>query len=94
MTTTTENNTPALTTPVRKTITVKATAERAFEVFTADFDSWWPRSHHIGKSPMKRSIIEEKLGGRCYTEQEDGTECDWGQVLAWEPPRRSCWPGR
>lgn len=75
-------------TPVRKTIAVQATPERAFEVFTADFDSWWPRSHHIGKAPMKRAIIEQKPGGRCYSEQTDGTDCDWGSVLVWEPPTR------
>ena len=43
-------------TPVRKSITVHATVEHAFRVFTEEFDSWWPRSHHIGKSPMKRAI--------------------------------------
>ena len=73
---------------VRKSVTVNATPKEAFQVFTEDFDSWWPRSHHIGKSPMKKAIIEGHRGGRCYTEQEDGTECDWGSVLAWEPPRR------
>jgi hypothetical protein len=59
--------------PVRKSMTVMASAERAFEVFTDEFDSWWPRSHHIGKSPMKKTIVEGKVGGRCYTEQMDGT---------------------
>ena len=73
---------------VKKSITVNTTPEEAFEVFTDDFDSWWPRSHHIGKSPMTKAIIEGRRGGRCYTEQEDGTECDWGLILAWEPPRR------
>ena len=73
---------------VRKSITVKASAEHAFEVFTAGFDRWWPRSHHIGKSPMKRAIIEGHVGGRCYSEQADGTDCDWGAITAWEPPRR------
>ena len=74
--------------PVRKSVVVNATVEHAFAVFTEDFDGWWPRSHHIGKSPMKRAIIEPRTGGRCYTEQEDGTDCDWGQVLAWDPPHR------
>jgi len=73
---------------VRKTITVQTSPERAFHVFTAEYDSWWPRSHHIGKSPMKRAIIEGRAGGRCYTEQEDGTDCDWGSVLVWDPPHR------
>jgi Activator of Hsp90 ATPase homolog 1-like protein len=73
---------------VRKSVTVRAGVEKAFRVFTAGYDTWWPRSHHIGKSPMKRAIIEGRVGGRCYTEQEDGTECDWGTVTAWEPPSR------
>ena len=73
---------------IRKSLIVKAGVERAFRVFTDDIDSWWPRTHHIGKSPMKRIIIEPKTRGRCYTEQVDGTECDWGTVLAWEPPHR------
>jgi uncharacterized protein YndB with AHSA1/START domain len=74
--------------PVQKSITVKATAARAFAVFTEGIDTWWARDHHIGKSPMKRAIVEGRVGGRCYTEQVDGTECDWGQILVWEPPQR------
>ena len=75
-------------TPLRKTVMVKVPAEKAFDVFTNGFDTWWPRTHHIGKSPMKRAIIEGKVGGRCYTEQVDGTDCEWGSVLDWEPPKR------
>jgi len=37
---------------------------------------------------MKKAFVEGRAGGRCYTLQEDGTECDWGTVLVWEPPRR------
>jgi uncharacterized protein YndB with AHSA1/START domain len=75
-------------TPVRKTVTVKSSQKRAFEAFTAGFDSWWPRSHHIGTVPMKKAIIEGHLGGRCYSEQTDGSECDWGEITLWEPPQR------
>ena len=74
--------------PVRKTISVKATAEHAFHVFTEGFDTWWPRSHSIGQSPLEKAIIETKVGGRCYQRSVDGTECDWARVLVWEPPRR------
>jgi uncharacterized protein YndB with AHSA1/START domain len=74
--------------PVRKTIIVKASQERAFRVFTEEFDTWWPRTHHIGKSPLKKAIVEGRVGGRCYSEQEDGTECDWGRILVWDPPNR------
>lgn len=74
--------------PVRKSIHVRANPERAFAVFADDFDSWWPRTHHIGKSPMQKAVVEGKAGGRCYTQQVDGTDCDWGTVLVWEPPHR------
>jgi hypothetical protein len=78
----------AIEIPVRKSITVKASVEHAFQVFTEGFDTWWPHSHHIGSVPMKRAIIEGHVGGRCYSEQIDGTECPWGRVLEWDPPRR------
>lgn len=74
--------------PVRKTLTVRATPETAFRVFTEGFDRWWPRSHHIGKAELARAIIEPKAGGRWYEVGVDGSECPWGEVLAWEPPGR------
>jgi uncharacterized protein YndB with AHSA1/START domain len=74
--------------PVRRSVTVNASPERAFRVFTQGIDTWWPRTHHIGKSPMRRVIVEGRVGGRCYSEQVDNTECDWGSVLVWDPPRR------
>lgn len=79
---------PTLTVePIKKRITVEVPVERAFRVFTENFDAWWPRQHQIGKSKMKNAVLEQKLGGRWYEVGEDGTECDWGRVLAWDPPR-------
>ena len=74
--------------PVRKTVIVKAPQAHAFRVFTDGIDTWWPREHHIGKLPLKKVIVESRSGGRCYSEQTDGSECDWGSVLVWDPPRR------
>lgn len=74
--------------PVRKTITVNVPQARAFEVFTARFGSWWPKSHHIAKAEMANAVIEPRQGGRWYEKCVDGSECDWGTVLAWEPPAR------
>jgi uncharacterized protein YndB with AHSA1/START domain len=74
--------------PVRKSIAVKAAPERAFAVFTANMGRWWPRTHSINGSPMKDVIIEPRTGGRWYELGEDGSHCEWGKVLAWEPPRR------
>jgi Activator of Hsp90 ATPase homolog 1-like protein len=74
--------------PVRKSIRVRASAEQAFRVFTEEMDSWWPRTHHIGTSPMTRVVVEGWPMGAIYSEQEDGTTCSWGTVLIWDPPHR------
>jgi uncharacterized protein YndB with AHSA1/START domain len=75
-------------TPVMRDVTVPTTVSRAFEVFTTHFDSWWPRTHHIGKVDFEQAIIEPRVGGRWYERGVDGSECNWGTVLAWEPPTR------
>jgi len=76
--------------PVVKTLRVKATARHAFEVFTADITRWWNRNHSINptRSPLAKVVMEPKAGGRWYELGEDGSECEWGKVLAWDPPRR------
>ena len=73
---------------VRKQVTVNVSRERAFEVFATRFDSWWPRSHHIAEVDMAAAIIEPRAGGRFYERGVDGSECDWGKVLAFDPPER------
>ena len=78
----------AVVEPVRKSIRVRASAERAFRVFAMEMDSWWPKTHHIGNSPMKGIVVVGRAGGAIYTEQEDATQCPWGTVLTWEPPHR------
>ena len=75
-------------TPVRQSITVEAPIERAFTFFTDHLDSWWPRDYKIGATDMKTAVLEGKEGGRWYEQDVDGSECDWGRVLAWEPPTR------
>jgi len=73
---------------VRKQLTVEAACAHAFDVFTSGFDGWWPRSHHIGKAELLAAIIEPKAVGRWYEKWVDGSECEWGRVLLYEPPAR------
>lgn len=76
--------------PIRKSVHVKAAPPRAFEIFTAGASRWWLKTHTINptKSPQKDVVIEPRAGGRWFERGEDGSECSWGQVLAWEPPSR------
>jgi uncharacterized protein YndB with AHSA1/START domain len=74
--------------PVRKTVIVDATPGKAFEVFTACINRWWPKTHGIGAAPLKESIIEPFVGGRWYTTHEDGSQAVVGHVLVWQPGER------
>jgi uncharacterized protein YndB with AHSA1/START domain len=73
---------------VRKSVIVNAPQAHVFETFTKNIDTWWPRSHHIGGKEPFTAILEPRAGGRWLERADDGSECQWGQVLAWEPPKR------
>ena len=75
-------------TAVRKTVTVDVPVERAFRVFTERIDDWWIREHHIGSADLEHVVVEPRAGGRWYEIGVDGSECEWGSVLEWEPPNR------
>ena len=72
----------------RATVVVDAPQERAFAVFTAGIDSWWPREHTIGEAALKEMVLEPKAGGRAYGIGVDGSESDWGRVLVFDRPNR------
>ena len=77
------------TVAARRSITVQAPPERAFEVFTNGFSTWWPlESHHIGATMATEVVMETHAGGRWFERDADGRECDWGYVTAFEPPHR------
>lgn len=75
---------------VFKSIHVKAPIERAFSVFVEQMETWWPATHHIGKTPFEAIFIEPRVGGRWYERNVEGAQCDWGTVLKWDPPRCVC----
>lgn len=75
-------------TGLRLRVEVAVGVERAFDVFTRDFDRVKPREHNLLGEPIAETVLEPRAGGRLYDRGVNGATCDWGRVLAFEPPRR------
>ena len=73
---------------VRKSVVVDASPPQAFAVFTSGIDRWWPKSHGIGATPIRESVIEPFVSGRWYTRHEDGSDVVLGHVCVWQPAER------
>jgi uncharacterized protein YndB with AHSA1/START domain len=74
---------------VRKVVSVEAPQEVAWRVFTEKMGTWWPLDNYkIGKAKAVDAVIEPHVGGRWYELGDDGSTCDWGRVLVWEPHSR------
>ena len=76
------------TTTVRASIVVEAPIERAFQVFTSEFDRIKPREHNLLPVEVAETVLEPRVGGYIYDRGVDGSECRWSRVLAYEPPDR------
>ena len=48
---------------VRKNVRVQVPIERAFSVFVEQMETWWPATHHIGKTPFVALFVEPRIGG-------------------------------
>ena len=76
------------TAPVRKSVTVACSPDRAFDVFARQMGRWWLPTHSIAPSGLAQVVIEPMAGGRWYEVGREGEICDWGQVALWQPPGR------
>lgn len=75
--------------PVRKSVFVACSSERAWEVYTKEVDAWWPTSTHaVNPGRVREVVLEPREGGEMYEVGEDGGRDHWARVLTWEPPRR------
>ena len=79
--------------PVRRSVSVERPVEDAFRVFTEEIGSWWPLETHSRAGERdgveaETAVLEGRVGGRLYERVSDGTEADWGTMIAWEPPHR------
>ncbi|MCA1440636.1 SRPBCC family protein [Ensifer sp. IC4062] len=74
--------------PVRKSVTVRASPEKAFDTFVSAMGSWWIKDHSLTESGQKTVIVEAVAGGRWYEIGNAGEERDWGHVIACDRPNR------
>lgn len=75
--------------PVRQEVRVKLDPVAAFDLFAISFDRWWPRDKTVNlKSTLVEAVLEPRVGGRWYEKDADGSVCEWGRVLAYEPGKR------
>jgi uncharacterized protein YndB with AHSA1/START domain len=79
-------NTAAST--VQKEIIVDAPIERAFAVFTEGFGDFKPPEHNLLSVPIAETVFQPVVGGHIVDRGEDGSECRWARILAYEPPHR------
>lgn len=75
---------------VRSEVVVPARRERAFRIFTAEIDRWWPKpTHSVGGEEVVGVSIDGRVGGLVAEATRDGIRHVWGSVRLWDPPRRA-----
>jgi uncharacterized protein YndB with AHSA1/START domain len=74
--------------PLRLAFDVDCSPEHAFTTWTERIAAWWPGDHTASGETDLVVVLEGHIGGRIFERTAAGTEHDWGEVLAWEPPHR------
>ena len=79
-----------MTSKVYVALRVKATPERAFDVFTGEIGDWWRPNGLFQTTPRPpgRLAFEPGEGGRLIETLANGKVFEIGRVLVWEPPKR------
>ena len=74
--------------PLRFAFEVNCPVADAFTIWTSRASQWWPPSHSVSGTAGIDVIFEPHVGGRVFERTPAGEEFDWGEITAWEPPRR------
>jgi uncharacterized protein YndB with AHSA1/START domain len=69
---------------------VKATPERAFDVFTREIGLWWKPNGLFAFTPREPGVMAFEPGpeGRLIETRQNGKVFEIGRIRAWEPPSR------
>jgi uncharacterized protein YndB with AHSA1/START domain len=74
--------------PLRLAFGVRCSPEHAFMTWTERIAAWWPADHTASGEPNLHVVLEGRVGGRIFERTSEGTEHDWGELIAWDPPHR------
>ena len=64
--------------PITLAFEVQCPPDRAFDVWTADIDRWWPADHTVTGSDDLLVVLEPRAGGRIFERTRGGAEHEWG----------------
>ena len=76
------------TAAIQKSVVVPLPVEKAFRLFTDGIGTWWPFESHSIEGDKVENAHFDLESKRLYERTADGTEHDWADILAWEPPSR------
>jgi uncharacterized protein YndB with AHSA1/START domain len=74
--------------PLRISFDVDCAPEHAFHVWTARLSRWWPTDHTVSGDSDVEVVLERRVGGRIFERTSSGGTHEWGEITAWDPPRR------
>lgn len=74
--------------PIELERTISCSRLHAFEIFSARTDNWWPRELSRSGSTHFTVGLEAWAGGRVYEYTAEGEQLEWGELTAWQQPRR------
>jgi uncharacterized protein YndB with AHSA1/START domain len=75
-------------TVVQQQVVVDVPIEKAFRIFTQEFNMIKPREHNLLSVDIAETVFEARVGGSIYDRGVDGSICRFARVLAYEPPHR------
>lgn len=74
--------------PVRRSIEVRCSPERAFDLFTRTIGVWWPMATHSVYGQGGSVAMGAGVGAEIVETSTSGERTMWGRVTIWEPGQR------
>ncbi len=79
---------PTTIEPLRISFDVACSAEHAFNTWANKTSLWWPDALTTEGIPGFTVTYEPRIGGRIFEKAPSGKETEWGEITAWDPPKR------